>query len=84
MEAALDRGVQPLCLAAGQQGGGKVGLHKRLATGEGDATAAALEEGAIPQYGVHQGIQGFIPAAHLQRFARAETAQPFHIVGLEG
>lgn len=84
MEAALDRGVQPFGLAAGQQGRCKVGLHKRLATGEGDATAAALEEGAIPQDGVHQGVQGFIAAAHLQRFARTEAAQPFHIIGLEG
>ena len=84
MEAALDRRVQPLCLAACQQSGGKVGLHKRLATGEGDATAAAFEEGTIPQDGVHQGVQRFIPAANLQRFAGAEAAQPFHIVGLEG
>ena len=84
MEAALDRGVQPFGLATGQQGSGKVGLHKRLAAGEGDATAAALEEGAIPQDGVHQGVQALLPAAHLQRFAWAEAAQPFHIIGLEG
>ncbi len=82
VQATFHRGMQPLDLAAGQQVGGKCGLHEGLAAGEGDPAATALEEGAISQDGGHQGVQALLPAAHLQRFAGAEAAQPFHIVGL--
>lgn len=84
VQAAFHRGMQPLGLAAGQQVGGKFGLHEGLAAGEGDTAATALEEGAISQDGGHQGVQALLPAAHLQRFAGAEAAQPFHILIAEG
>ncbi len=82
VQATFHCGMQSLGLAAGQQVGSKFGLHERFTAGEGDSAAAALEEGAIPQDGGHQGVQTLLPAAHLQRFAGAEAAQPFHIVGL--
>lgn len=80
VQTTFHRGMQPFGLAAGKQAGGKFGLHEGLAAGEGHPAAAALEEGAIPQDSGHQGVEALLPAAHLQRFAWAEAAQPFHIL----